>query len=146
MPIKSFKGLLADETQERLNLHHNDGKTGYRIVKFEILPATPGDSNAEHCVKIYKTEQTTVDDDIDFGDNRLLGAAIYAASSSTTYQFTPMSVIFDNEIFNQDIFVTQKDTQGGACNYYIELEQMALAPDESTVATLKDIRNYGDPT
>lgn len=146
MPIKSFKGLLADGIQERLNLHHNDGKVGYRIVKFEILPATPGDASAEHCVKIYKTEQTTVDDNINFGDNRLLGAAVYAAGSSTSYPQVQTSVIFDNEIFNQDIFVTQKDTQGGACNYYIELEQMALALDESTVATLKDIRNYGDPT
>jgi len=139
--IKSFRGSMLDGAQDTIVLHTNDGSTGYRIVKFEILPTTPGDANAEHCVKIYKVSQSTIDDNIDFSDNTLLGAAIYASSSSTSYQFTPMSVIFDNEIFNQDIFVTQKDTQGGAINYYIELEQMKLDLSESTVATLKDIRN-----
>ena len=32
-------------------------------------------------------------------------------------------------------------TSGEPVNYYIELEQMPLALDENTVATLKDIRN-----
>ena len=46
--------------------------------------------------------------------------------------------------FNQDIYVTMKDSSTGeSCNYYIELEQMKLNLDEQTVATLKDIRNVG---
>jgi len=140
--IKSFKGLMSDDTQDTLLLSTKSGAMGYRIVKFQILPATPGDSNAEHCVKIYKLKQSSpFDDDINFSDNTLLGAAIYAASSSTSYQFTPMSVIFDNEVFNQDIYVTHKDTQSGSINYYIELEMMRLDLNENTVATLKDIRN-----
>jgi len=50
--------------------------------------------------------------------------------------------IFDNEIFNQDIFVTYTTGQGGQkINYYLELEQIRLNVDEATVATLKDIRN-----
>ena len=52
------------------------------------------------------------------------------------------AVIFDQEIFNQDIFVTHKIRNGtGSVNYYIELEQISLTLDENTVATLKDIRN-----
>ena len=52
-------------------------------------------------------------------------------------------VIFDNEKFNQDIFVTNVDVVGNSApiNYYIELEQIKLSLDENTVATLKDIRN-----
>jgi len=138
--IKSFRGLIVDAGQDTIPLTSKDGSTGYRIVKFDILPATPGDANAEHCVKIYKIAQTTIDDNIDFSDPLLLGAGIYAASSSTSYQFTPMSVIFDNEVFNQDIFITHKDTQAGSINYYIELEQIKLSANENIVATLKNIR------
>ena len=44
--------------------------------------------------------------------------------------------------FNQDVYVTFKKTAGTSpTNYYIELEQVKLALDENTVATLKDIRN-----
>lgn len=146
MPIKSFRGLMSDGAQERLRLKHINGRTGYRILKFEILPETPGDANAEHCVKIYSIEQTAIDDNISFSDPTLLGAAIYAASSSTSYQFTPASVIFDNVKFNQDIYVTQKDTQGGACNYFIELEQISLSSDEATVSTLKNMRTTATQT
>jgi len=144
MPIKSFKGLMADNTQERLNLHHNDGKVGYRIVKFQIM--TPdADTNTESTIKIYKVEQTTVTDQIDFSDNHLLAAAIMGVTTDRTIY--PGVVIFDNEIFNQDIFVTVKgESFTPNMNYYIELEQMPLALDEATVATLKDIRNSGDPT
>jgi len=53
-------------------------------------------------------------------------------------------VIFDNEVFNQDIYITYTDNGGGSnedINYYIELEQIKLDLSENTVATLKDIRN-----
>jgi hypothetical protein len=72
-----------------------------------------------------------------------LGVALWQKSSGNAYNPTD-SVIFDNEIFNQDIYITQSDVEGAtasSCNYYIELEQMDLALDEATVATLKDIRN-----
>ena len=138
--IKTFRGLLADGGQDRIRLGTIQGKVGYRIVKFQILPATPGDAAAEHCVKIYKNEQSSVDDNVNFGDNTLLGAAVYAAGSSTSYPQVQTSVIFDAEIFNQDIYVTQKDTQGGSCNYYIELEQIPLTDQGAEYTTLKDIR------
>ena len=66
--------------------------------------------------------------------------AVSSVSNSTVNHI----VTFDGEIFNQDIFVTHVDTEGALeCNYYIELEQMALDLNEQTVATLKDIRNVG---
>ena len=68
-----------------------------------------------------------------------MGAIFYENSNSVVY-FGGNTIIFDQEIFNQDIYITCASTDG-AINYYIELEVMDLALDEATVATLKDVRN-----
>ena len=142
MPIKSFKGLIANGEQDTITLHTNDGKTGYRIVKFELISNKPGIDNHESVVKIYKTEQTTVDAVIDFSDNTLLASGYLEGSSSVLY-VDALIVTFDNEIFNQDIYITHSDALAGSisCNYYIELEQISLDLNEQTVTTLKDLRN-----
>jgi len=143
MPIKTFRGLIADDAQDTIVLHTIDGSTGYRIVRFEIMPNEPFDATVKHVVKIWKISQTTIDDKVDFSNNTLLGAASYNEAPGGQDQAGYGTIIFDNEIFNQDIYVTHID--GGAenkpINYYIELEQMPLDLNESTVATLKDIRN-----
>jgi len=139
--IISFRGLLADEAQERISLTTIRGEKGYRIVKFELMFSTPGEASVEHVVKIYKTPQTAVDGIIDFSENTMIAAGWLSGSTSATYGWNT-TLTFDNEIFNQDIFVTHADVAGAtAVNYYIELESMDLALDEATVATLKDIRN-----
>ena len=142
MPIKTFRGLMADDTQDTVVLHTNNGATGYRIVKFQVIPKDIANKVAEHVVKIYKVPQTTVDGVIDFSSQTLLGAA-FISNDTSAHAYPPQdSVIFDQEIFNQDIYVTHKDmATGEACNYYIELEQVKLDLNENTVATLKDIRN-----
>jgi len=53
-------------------------------------------------------------------------------------------VIFDSEIFNQDIYLTHTDTGGAvACNYYIELEVIPLDDAGAEYATVKDLRTRG---
>jgi hypothetical protein len=141
MTIKTFRGKIIDGGQDTIVLHTNDGSTGYRIVKFQIMTAAPGTVRAEHVVKIYKTLQTTVDGLIDMSNQTLLAAAEYAEDSGA-YTAGPLVVIFDQEIFNQDIYVTHAEVNSSqAVNYYIELEQVKLDLNENTVATLKDIRN-----
>jgi len=146
--IKTFRGLMADDTQDTIVLHTNDGSTGYRIVKFEMIAQLPGSSQAEFIMKIYKTIQTVPlvnPQYIDFSDNTLLAAGFLQTQAGETSPYS-QNIIFDNEIFNQDIYITLKDQVGGDfCNYYIELEQMPLDLNESTVATLKDIRNSPRP-
>jgi len=139
--IVSFRGLIAHGAQDTIVLHTIDGSTGYRIVKFKLIPPAPGVSNGENVVKIYKISQTTVDGLIDFSENTMLGAGYYAAESSS-YSDNE-TIVFDQEIFNQDIYITNLDARGNSTsmNYYIELEQMPLDLNENTVATLKDIRN-----
>ena len=141
MPIKTFRGLIADGAQDTILLHTNDGSTGYRIVKFEMMANNPGTDANESTMKIYKISQTTVDNEVDFSDNTLLGAGYYSDSANENYGWKG-TVVFDNEIFNQDIYITHMETVGSkAMNYYLELEQVKLDLNENTVATLKDIRN-----
>jgi len=146
--IVSFRGLMQNATQDRIALHTIDGSTGYRIVKFQIMPHALGDNNdQEHVVMIWKTDHsadlaTTKTSRADFSDNTLLATGYVVNDISTSLHYSE-DIIFDNEIFNQDIYITLRDIAGGAqsCNYYIELEQIKLDLNENTVATLKDIRN-----
>ena len=144
MPIKSFRGLLAQDAVDIVTLHTNTGSTGYRIVKFKLMPHLfgAGSGELESIVKIYKTPQSSADEYIDFSDNTLLAAAIINNESNADSYPTVLTTVFDNEIFNQDIYVTAVDTESSsATNYYIELETVKLDLSESTVASLKDIRN-----
>jgi len=148
MTIKTFRGQIADGGQDIIVLHTKDGSTGYRIVKLQVIHARPGElgSDSEHTLKVYKIPQTTVTNDVDFSDNTLLAAASMGNSSQAFYYGTTPVIIFDTEVFNQDIYLTHIDTNGTeSLNYYIELEQIKLALDENTVATLKDIRNITAP-
>ena len=139
--IKTFRGLIADGTQDIIVLHTNDGSMGYRIVKFEMMANKPGTETIESVIKIYKIEQSVIDNTVDFSDNTLLGAGYYSDSANENYGWKG-TVSFDNEVFNQDIYVTHHETANSyGMNYYIELEQIKLDLTENTVATLKDIRN-----
>ena len=150
MPIKSFRGKLIDGAQDTIVLHTNDGSTGYKIIKFDIISATPVTSGAsEHVVQVWKIKQaapSTITVDIDFSNQVLLAAATWTGSDNPIYS-NQQQVVFDYEVFNQDIYITHTNTDGDdAVNYYIELEQIKLDLNENTVATLKDIRNIeGQP-
>lgn len=141
MVIKSFRGKMANNTVDTISLHTNDGSIGYMIKKMQFIAESPASHNIEGIIKVFSIPQTSASATIDFSDPTLLAAANYDNSNSATYTPQPI-IIFDNMIFNQDIYITYRD-QGAAesVNYYIELEQVKLSLDENTVATLKDIRN-----
>jgi len=140
--IISYRGLLADGGQDTINLHTNDGKTGYKVVKFQVMTEKVSTVSVEHTLKIYKTKQSTVDEIVDFNDITLLGAAITMSRSDAYNAPVIPDIIFDGEIFNQDIYVTHKDNLATqSCNYYIELEQIDLTEDQALVAIVKNLRN-----
>ena len=144
MAMKSFRGKIADGGIDTITLHTNTGSTGYRITKFEVMGPN-ANSIIEQVIKIYKVPQATATTDIDFSDNTMLAAAYVNAGDNANYLPSPI-IIFDNEKFNQDIYVTSKGHDDlSSMNYYIELETSTLALDENTVATLKDIRNITGP-
>jgi len=146
MPIKSFRGLIADEGIDIVSLSTRDGAIGYRIRQFNILPNLTGAINAELVCKIYSIPQVTATAEVDFSDQTLLAVAYFKihqdASTGSNEGSQNYAVFFDNAVFNQDIYVTAIDTIGAnVTNYYFELEQVKLDLNENTVATLKDIRN-----
>ena len=144
MVIKSFRGRMNDSEVDTISLHTIDGSIGYRIVKFQIMGVSENQTS-EATMKIFKTPQpdptvTPPTTSVDFSDNTMLAAALYGDSSATPGN-AEATIIFDKEIFNQDIYITYKDGFAQRMNYYIELEQVKLDLNENTVATLKDIRN-----
>jgi len=141
MPIKTYRGLIPDGDQIKINLRTNDGKVGYRINKFQVIPEDPAGTTGEITVKIFKEPQTTVTDKIRFDDLSLLGCAYYSGNANPNYPHDAV-IIFDSEVFNQDIHITQKDTNDQAkVNYYLELEQVKLNDNETTMATLQSLRS-----
>jgi hypothetical protein len=140
--IKTFRGKMAPSSQQMIRLRTNDGLTGYKINKFQIITAGPGKGTAtEFVVQIFTREQDGTSGDIDF-TNPLLLAVAYETDDTTPSNPSSQIIIFDSMKFNQDIFVTAVDNSGGSgdVNYYLELEQMSLDINEATVATLKDMR------
>jgi len=140
--IKTFRGQLTDSApgnQDRIRLQTIKGKVGYRIIKFQLMPEKPDIQPGEHIFKIFKTKQSTVTAIINFTDSDLLAVAIFLNEANTYYP-TDFYTIFDNEIFNQDIYVTQADTQNNPCNYYLELEVIPLDDAGAEYTTLKDMR------
>lgn len=145
--IKSFRGLLADGEQETIRLSTNNGLTGYRINKFQAIGDNPSGQNSESLLKLYKYEQLDSAGDpdvtgtINFDDGTLLGVVYWQGGATAGDTPQDMVIIFDNEIFNQDIFITHHEGHGSQnCNYYLELEQVKLDLSEATAATLKDMR------
>ena len=137
--IKTFRGKLADGAQDTIRLNTRDGSVGYRIVKFQGLEAS-ANTNTESTLKIYSVKQTAIVDEIDFADNTLLAAMVIIGVTSGAPEH--QIVIFDREVFNQDIYISSKGVDYTAdVNYYIEPEQIKLDLNENTVATLKNIRN-----
>ena len=142
--IKTFRGRLADTSpgnQERIKLSTIKGTVGYKIVKLQLMHDQPGLQKVESTVKVYKTEQTTIDNDVNFADTDLLAAIYMAESEDISSTAISNVVIFDREIFNQDIYLTHQDTQGARdVNYYIELEVIPLSDQAAEYTTIKDIR------
>jgi len=140
--IKTFRGLLADPGQDRIRLSTIKGKVGYRIVKFEIMPYAPGAASTESIVKIYKSNQTTVDGIVNFTDSDLIAAAFFSDGAASSEGPATTVIIFDSEIFNQDIYVTHSEVANTeACNYYLELEVIPLDDAGAEYTTLKDMRS-----
>tara|TARA_R100000781_G_scaffold113415_2_gene81855 strand:- start:463 stop:909 length:447 start_codon:yes stop_codon:yes gene_type:complete len=144
--IKTFRGLLADGDMETIRLGTPKGLIGYRIIKFEAMPTNPSGDNLEVTLQLWKTKGSTsgaTTTAIDFNNQNMLAALYIEDYSATEHVFNKDTVIFDNEIFNQDIYITStasSEASSSGMNYYIELEQVKLDTHEAAVATLKDMR------
>jgi len=146
MVVKTFRGLLADGGQDLIRLSTIKGKVGYRIIKFELMGYKPGDGSegSYECIaKVTKTSITTPDGTVDFTDTDLLAVGLCFSNTAPHYS-EQIYTIFDNEIFNQDIFISQIDVDATrSVNYYLELELIPLEDSGAAYTTLKDMRQRG---
>jgi len=141
--MKTFRGLLADGAQDQIRLSTIKGKVGYKIVKFELLPYNPAGDDSENTIAIWKgsTGASDATHYIDFTDSNLLAAGYIENASSNEKRMT-VTIIFDNEIFNQDIYITNQvaSVASEGINYYLELEVIPLDDAGAEYTTLKDMR------
>jgi len=144
--IKTFRGQLGDGGQDRIRLSTIKGKVGYRIVKFQIMAWMPFNDDQASLATIWKVEQSSVplnSPEINFTDSNVLAAATLKEKASISYT-AKTTVIFDREIFNQDIYITHTEHVGTATlNYYIELEVIPLDDKGAEYMTIKDLRTRG---
>ena len=139
--IKTFRGKMASGDLEQIRLKTIDGATGYKVSKFQAIGADIfGTSSSELILKIYTKAQTSATADIDFSDSALLGVATYSSHENGHLYPEDQTVIFDNTVFNQDIYVTALCKQGNAGNFYIELEIVKLRDNENEYIALRDIK------
>lgn len=132
--IKTFKGILNDGEQDQIHLAGGDGNTGYRIVKFQVMPEKPGDAGQESLVQVWKVKQSVVPTSsgtVDFSDDALIGAVVGIFGVG---EGLPNPIIFDTQVFNQDIYVTHTDNRNAEkINYYIELDEVRMPDNETAV-------------
>jgi hypothetical protein len=139
--ILSYRGKLDAGLEDRIKLSTQNGKRGYRIVKFQTMVATPGAVSYETTTKIYTKAQGSGSTGVDFTESDLL-AVSYIEDGENHEKNISEVIIFDKQVFNQDIFVNTASLTGTAqTNYYIELETVALTDVQSTQLTLKNLRN-----
>tara|TARA_Y100000593_G_scaffold45025_1_gene85684 strand:+ start:1251 stop:1697 length:447 start_codon:yes stop_codon:yes gene_type:complete len=139
----SYRGKVPIGEQNRIRLKTINGKVGYKITKFQVINSAPGTIDSQTIAKIFITDQSaSVSPTIDFSDSDLL-ACVYQKTGNSGGDPINNVTIFDNEPFNQDIFITVDDAIGNTTpiNYYIELETMALSDLEATKLTLQNLRD-----
>lgn len=139
----SFRGIIPVGNEERIRLATLNGKTGYKISKFQTIESTPGGLDSRGVTKVFtKSQSGSINDDIDFTESDMVACAFSKIGNSGSDPADQV-FIFDNEVFNQDIYVTVADVGGSTTpmNYYIELETVALSDSQTTQLTLKNLRN-----
>jgi len=141
MVVKTFRGAVGEVGgEERIRLSTIKGKVGYRIIKLELIGVQPGAITQESTVKIFRSPATSIDSLINFTDSDLLAAGYYINNNGAEYM-TATVIIFDREIFNQDIYISSYDDHGDVnVNYYLELEVIPLDDAGAEYTTLKDMR------
>ena len=136
----TFRGILAEGLEQKIKLSTLDGKQGYKIVKFQTMSSLVGANEYETMTKIYAKAQGAGSTGVDFSESDLLAASYIEDNPSHAYPLSE-TIFFDNEVFNQDIFVNTASLTGTVpVNYYIELETVKLTDVQSTQLTLKSLR------
>jgi len=144
--MHSFRGLLADGAQERIRIQGSVGSIAWRIIKFNLMLKTYTGNDRIHGVSIWREEQSSVSTStvsINFDDDELLAAAV-ASWDTTQPQLSAQAIIFDNQLFIRNIWITHtEESGGGECNYYLELEEVKLSAAGMAQLSVATARRLG---
>ena len=140
--IKTFRGLLNKGASERIRLETRDGKTGFRIKFLSGMPADTSAGSNEATIQVYATKQTSTSTTVSFSEATLLGC-FYFLRDQGVVAINSQATIFEETVFNQDIFVHYEDGQNNTAgfNFYLELEHISLDDMEATTVILKNFRH-----
>ena len=138
--MKTFRGKLEDHTQHRIHLSGGNPDFGYRIVKFQVIGKNE-DTDYETAVQIFKSDPGgfgTATANIDFDNDSLIAACLYNDSTSGGVEAAQI-VVFDDEVVNQDLFITMDgaQTSGATINYHIVMEEVKMSDSEAAVVNYK---------
>ena len=135
MTIKTFRGRVDSAGQDTIYLAGGDVTSGYKIHKLQIMTYEPGNATQDLVLKIYKKKQTSVPSSgatVDFLEDALIAVAWFSQATADFSHF--QIVIFDKEVVNQNLYVTNTDNDGSdSCNYYLELEEVKMPDSEAAV-------------
>ena len=144
--IKTFRSKIGNAEQQVIHLAGGDIDTGYRVHKLTLMTTDPGNASQDLVLKIYSVKQTSVPSSgatIDFNEDALVGAGYFAQSTSDFSH--RQTVIFDTEVFNQDLYVTFTDNDGSdSCNYLLELEEVKMSDSEAAVINYNAALLHGE--
>ena len=122
---------------------------GYRIRKLQIMPNDVDGSTSHECaIQVFLKNPGVARIDIDFNDDTLLAAAYYARSLQTGSPYVidsaTESIVFDNTVFNQDIYVTYGTGQSSQkLNFYLELEEVTMSKAQQAVVNFNAVLLHG---
>jgi|TARA_R110002110_G_scaffold12344_1_gene58707 hypothetical protein len=138
----TFRGNLQMGLQDQLSLATIKGKVGYRIKKFQVMQERPGQISATYVAKIYSKNQTSFTSTVNFTEGDLMAVCYVVDHASNANPYSE-SIIFDNQMTNQDMFVSITEADGGTepANYHIELEAVSITDTQATQLTLKNMRD-----
>jgi len=144
--VHSFRGLLKDGEQEEINIEGSVGAIAWRITKFQIMPENPHNANVvNHVMKLLRNFPSSITATVNFGDAELLGVATYTEDPGVRDMAGYGIVIFDNDLFNRNIFITNKELHNNlAGNYYIELEEVTVNAAGMAQLALASARRTGE--
>ena len=102
----------------------------------------PGQQGVSYVGKIYSKNQTSFTSSVNFTEGDLM-AVCYVNDHASNANPTSETIIFDNKMTNQDMFVSITEPDGGTepANYHIELEAMSITETQATQLTLKSMRD-----
>lgn len=142
--VHSFRGLLVDGGQNQISIEGSVGAIAWRITQFKIFPQIM-DTSRDSLVKIFREEQSSVNGETDFRNDELLAAALWTVSDRSGGPYSDDGVIFDNQLFVRNIFVTHVDNIAATTmNYYIELEEVKVSATGMAQLAIAAARRTGD--